>query len=637
MNASSLKPDAKQSGPADSASVSRWLDAVAAGSCTQKEFLQKVETLEEEDSDAPWEVLSLLDQYLRRELISRDVHVSLKARLQQRYMGFGSSSAASEHTDVHIISPEPARPPMPPQPARPAISPEPARPVPVSAGTDSPPQIGDVLRGRYQLVDILRSDPPGAVFEAIDQFKVQVPDVSHRVAIAVFNEASRRDPGLLQRICGLQSLSHPGIERVFEVDEDSGALLLITESLSGVSLQQLIDQGGTRLTLPASQTIVQSVASALVHAHSHNVFHGDVRAENVFITDAGEVRLRGFELIARDMPANPKGDRLAFSWFAYELLSGQDGGGGDRDSRLREPPGVTREQWRALRLTMTGKEDTAGNVLTAFGGANNPGPVVLLRDGERARARRMGAGGWMASGLVAAILVVAGYFILTSVVLNHPKADAQPVLASAPAPKADAQPVVASAPAPKAGAQPAVASAPAPKADAQPVVAGAPGPNAPAPQVAEVVSANVAADTVPVAPAPHVKAKPVVAAPRPSRALIDLPSATATVAGDQPVAKIWVRRRGGLTGEVSFRWWTESGSARVDQDFRAITPRTATIDDGARGVELLVPLVANPARQQSRTFYVKIDEPGERATLGDQTLMQVSIVPPGYVQAPEQR
>jgi Protein kinase domain len=438
----------------------------------------------------------------------------------------------------------------------------------------------------------------------------------------VFNEVSRRDPGLLQRICGLQSLSHPGIERVFEVDEDSGALLLITESLSGVSLQQLIDQGGTRLTLPASQTIIQSVASALVHAHSHNVFHGDVRAENVFITDAGEVRLRGFELNARDMPANPKGDRLAFSWFAYELLSRRDGGGGNRDSRLREPPGVTREQWRALRLTMTGKEDTAGNVLTAFGGANNPGPVVLLRDGERARVRRMGTGGWIASGLVAAILVVAGYFILTTVVLNHPKADAQPAVASAPAPKADAQPIVA--------------SAPAPKADAQPVVAGAPVP-APGPQVAEVASANVAVDTVPVAPAPHVKAKPAVAAPRPSRALIDLPSATATVAGDQPVAKIWVRRRGGLTGEVSFLWWTESGSARVDQDFRAITPRTATINDGARGVELLVPLVANPARQQSRTFYVKIDEPGERASLGDQTLMQVSIVPPGYVQAPEQR
>jgi hypothetical protein len=149
--------------------------------------------------------------------------------------------------------------------------------------------------------------------------------------------------------------------------------------------------------------------------------------------------------------------------------------------------------------------------------------------------------------------------------------------------------------------------------------------------------ANVAADAVHVAPAPPVIPKRIVAAPRPSRALIDLPDATATVAGDQPVAKIWVRRRGGLTGEVSFLWWTESGSARVDQDFRAITPRMATIDSGASGVELLVPVVANPSRQRPRTFYVKIDEPGSGATLGDQTLMQVSIVPPGYVEAPEPR
>jgi hypothetical protein len=103
------------------------------------------------------------------------------------------------------------------------------------------------------------------------------------------------------------------------------------------------------------------------------------------------------------------------------------------------------------------------------------------------------------------------------------------------------------------------------------------------------------------------------------------------VAGDEPVAKILVRRRGGLSGEVSFLWWTESGSARVDRDFRAITPRMAVIDDGAKGVELLVPLIADASRQKPRTFYVKIDEPGSGATLGDQTLMQVSIVPPGYV------
>jgi hypothetical protein len=321
------------------------------------------------------------------------------------------------------------------------------------------------------------------------------------------------------------------------------------------------------------------------------VFHGDVRAENVFITDVGEVRLRGFEINARDVPANPEGDKLAFAWFAYELLSSlRANWRGDRNSRLRQPPGVTREQWRALRGTMTGKKDGLGNVLTVFAGVSNPGPV-LLRDGERARTRRMGTTDWTATAVVAVILVATGYFLVTRGLLNRPGESAQPAVASAPAPP-------------------------------------------PAPEAVDVVPPP--ADTVPLAPAPAVIAPPlpapaVVAAPRPSRATIDLPSGIETVAGDEPVAKIRVRRRGGLTGEVSFLWWTESGSARVDRDFRAITPRTAIIEDGANGVELLVPLIADASRQKPRTFYVKIDEPGLGATLGDQTLMQVSIVPPGYV------
>jgi hypothetical protein len=100
------------------------------------------------------------------------------------------------------------------------------------------------------------------------------------------------------------------------------------------------------------------------------------------------------------------------------------------------------------------------------------------------------------------------------------------------------------------------------------------------------------------------------------------------VAGDQPVARIWVRRQGELRGAVTFLWWTESGSARADQDFREISPRTARIADGAKGVELLVPLVPDASRQETRTFYVKIDQVSRGATLGTRTLVQVSIVPP---------
>jgi hypothetical protein len=591
MRASSLHPDDSDSRPSASAAVSQWLDALADGSSSQDEFLRRVQSLEESDPDLPWEVLSLLDQYLRRERISHDVYVSLKARVQQRYMGFGGESLTTVPPTPQGLAPT-VQTTVPPTPQGLAPTVQTTMP-PTVAGRDDALQVGDVLRGRYRIVDKLRKDGATALFEAIDHFKMDVPDVSHRVVIEIFGGDSQRDPGLLHRICALQSLSHPGIERIFEVDEDRGALMTVKESLRGVSLQQLLEQGGARLTVLAAQTITRNVASALAYAHSKNVFHGNVRAGNIIVTDVGEVRLLGFESEAREVPPNPKGDRLAFAVFAYELFSGlraKPVGGGQ--TRLREPHGITREQWRMMRDTLAGREGNTGNLLTAFAGGNNPGPVVLPLGSERMQPRRFGLSEWLASGLVAVILIVAGYFVVTRGTSTFPPAAAKPATAIVPAP---------------------------PEAVSKP---------------GDVAAPPVAAATVPAESAPPVTKIPVVPAPVRSRAIIDLPSATQSTAGDEPVAKIWVRRKGGLTGAVTFLWWTESGSAQVDQDFREITPRTATIEDGASGVELLVPLVPNHLRQRPRTFYVKIDEPGSGATLGDRTLIQVSIVPPEYEKAP---
>ena len=56
-------------------------------------------------------------------------------------------------------------------------------------------------------------------------------------------------------------------------------------------------------------------------------------------------------------------------------------------------------------------------------------------------------------------------------------------------------------------------------------------------------------------------------------------------------------------------------------------PQMAEIPDGAHGVALMVPLVSDRSRAEPRTFYVKIDETGTDATLGERTLVQVTILP----------
>ncbi len=78
----------------------------------------------------------------------------------------------------------------------------------------------------------------------------------------------------------------------------------------------------------------------------------------------------------------------------------------------------------------------------------------------------------------------------------------------------------------------------------------------------------------------------------------------------EPAARVTVRRKGNLHGEVSFMWWTESGTAKPGVDFVAAAPQIAHIENGKNSATLLIPLVSDPSRRSERSFYVVIDDAG---------------------------
>jgi hypothetical protein len=111
----------------------------------------------------------------------------------------------------------------------------------------------------------------------------------------------------------------------------------------------------------------------------------------------------------------------------------------------------------------------------------------------------------------------------------------------------------------------------------------------------------------------------------PESARIELAENTVEVRPMQPVASVLVSRRHNYRQEVSFTWSTESGTAKPGQDFMPVKSRTEYIAPGAPQTRLLVPIVENPRRHLSRTFYVVVNTPGEGATLGTRTITQVTI------------
>lgn len=481
---------------------------------------------------------------------------------------------------------------------------------------------GDLLCGRYRAVEILRRRDWLTVLEAVDEPKAGLPGIRQRVALQVLDENLSQDTLLLQRIGKLQALSHPAITRLLDVEDDNGSLVLVTEFFSGVSLRTLLERRtDRRVPIQSALAIVRTLAGALAYAHAHGVAHGDLVAGNVLITELGDARLQGFELRAQSHAVQPGADRMAFARLAYELLAGTAEPVTALNpaslSRLRAPPGITRAQWRVLRAALSGRdggEETG--ILAAFGGEMPAaGEAVLFRDesGAPILQRRQHVREWLAAGIVAAILGGGLFLYLQALpAADPPTADvAAPAAAPAQTPPATQAPpevVTVDADAPR-GTQ--VAPAP---AEARPAAIAARGDMQRPPALA----------TTPQPAAPVTRPAP------PARASIDLASTYAWVDTTEPVARIWVTRRGTPGREVTFRWWTETGTAQVGRDFRAIEPRLAVIPEGSRGVELLVPLMPDATRREPRTFYVKIDEPGPGADLGTRTLMQVAIVPPGY-------
>jgi serine/threonine protein kinase len=110
-----------------------------------------------------------------------------------------------------------------------------------------------------------------------------------------------------------------------------------------------------------------------------------------------------------------------------------------------------------------------------------------------------------------------------------------------------------------------------------------------------------------------------------SRARIELAVDNVEVAPGEAMARIAVHRSRSFREDVSFKWWTESGTAKPGLDFVPVKTQVEHIESGKNSVNLVVPIVMDPARRAARNFYVVIDEASDNAGLGPRTLTMVTV------------
>jgi WD40 repeat protein len=94
-------------------------------------------------------------------------------------------------------------------------------------------------------------------------------------------------------------LQHPGIVQIYEVGEHEGLLFLVLEYMDGGSLAQKL--AGKPLPAREAAELVEVLAWAVQHAHSHGVIHRDLKPANILLAAR-----RGPDVESRLLASYPK-------------------------------------------------------------------------------------------------------------------------------------------------------------------------------------------------------------------------------------------------------------------------------------------------------------------------------------------
>ena len=172
--------------------------------------------------------------------------------------------------------------------------------------------------GKFQIFSVIQRGPITHVYKAVQ------PELQRVVLLKQLNPEIAADEELVHRFkqegLVLAKIKSPHVITIFDFGEENGIPYLVTEFIEGETLADILARNKT-IPWDVALYVLQQLTQALVAIHEHNLIHQDIKPENIFISDLGDVKLGdlGFSTSLKESENQIQGTP---SYLPPELVSG---------------------------------------------------------------------------------------------------------------------------------------------------------------------------------------------------------------------------------------------------------------------------------------------------------------------------
>src|SRR5579862_2762700 len=206
-------------------------------------------------------------------------------------------------------------------------------------------ETGDVMAGRYEILQLLGEGGMGAVYKARDR------ELDRFVAIKLIRRELSANPAIVarfkQELLLSHQVTHKNVIRIYDLGDSDGIKFITMEFVEGEDLRSLILEQ-KKFSPKEAVEIIQQVCRALEVAHGVGIIHRDLKPQNVMRDKNGRILVMDFgmartlegdgmtqsgalvgtmeymspeQALAKDL--DQRSDLFAVGLIFYELLTGK--------------------------------------------------------------------------------------------------------------------------------------------------------------------------------------------------------------------------------------------------------------------------------------------------------------------------